>query len=87
MGTPLEINYYDDGAIVIDDLGRKLEITSGNKKWQEHEGTYIWSINAVYVRAREIKEAETLWDLADSTGDFLWYESRIVEKVKSEQTI
>lgn len=77
------MRYYDTGDIVIDDTGRTLEITSGNAKWQDQEGTFVWSINAPYVRAKEVKQAVTLWDLADIDQDFIWYVDRIV-KIKEK---
>lgn len=62
---------YKKGDIVVDDDGRRLEITSGNDKTYDSEA--VRSMNEGYVRARIVGEKD----------DFIWYTNRISKKIEA----
>jgi hypothetical protein len=80
------MTFYEDGDVVIDDDGRELVITAGNKKY-DTDNVYDKMVNQHYVRARHANaEATTILEMVDGLPDFLWFENRIVGK-KEEVTV
>ena len=71
------------GDIILDDNGRKLEVTSGNDKYVN--GTmYDKQINILYIRAKMYQAVPTsIFELVDGVGDFIWYAGRIDKIVAS----